>query len=87
MDAQCSGILGFFFGHDFEHVFDTDSSAVSSHEASEYVESVCGSYSVTEDRMEAGEDFLRLGSASKRTYVHSICARCGMVVKREENVE
>jgi alkyl hydroperoxide reductase subunit AhpF len=65
----CKGLLGLLLGHNYEHVFDTE-------EKDGYFPKIEGS--VILDTM---SNIIQSAKLHKKTYVHSVCTRCGDVIK------
>jgi hypothetical protein len=72
---KCIGIIGEFFGHDFEHIFDEKKS-----EPTWRPESVSSSMVLANNV----ERVIELSKSCEKKYVYSICKRCGETIKMED---
>lgn len=66
----CSGLMGKFFGHKYEHIYDEYKGPADSKglKVTTYYENI--------------SDILEKTRETKRIYIRSICKRCGHVVKK-----
>lgn len=72
MTCKCQGIIGFIFGHKMEAIYDVEKKpSVISYDLLNDV--------YPADKVYMAEEFREV----KSTYVHHICLRCGLIIKRE----
>jgi hypothetical protein len=74
---DCCGMMGHWFGHNFEARYDV-------HEKGEQ-DPIVGMFNhATYESTAEGIKSVVPEKFKKRTYVHDVCTRCGLVVKREQ---
>ena len=69
------GIWGLLFGHDIEHVFESEEGDPKYVPDTEAVKADLPNPTGI-------EDLIRASSGSKERYIHSICKRCGLVIEK-----
>lgn len=76
---KCKGILGWLFGHKYEHIYDTLKYPIMEIDCQKLFWSY--TYSGTQDKL------IDSCIKTEKIYIKSICKRCGRVIELKENKE
>jgi len=95
MNDKCCGIFGRIFGHKFEARYDTNDSSqpsVPNSEAPKFLKEALDAYYeravyMDDDQIScitSGFSDMETdgGNSESKTYVHDVCVRCGLIVKK-----
>lgn len=77
--GNCPGVIGWMFGHNFEHIFEIEEGVPTLVLSSETISGMVAS------ELEAIPDILSASRQTKKRYIHSICNRCGKVVEKNKS--
>jgi len=83
-NKRCLGIVGTFFGHSFEHIYDIDKRPVNAEELQMATDAV-SRYNLWNWSNSMNPDSIPTENVTK-VYQHSICKRCGLTINREKMV-
>jgi len=79
---KCEGIAGKLFGHKYQNIFNEEKKYTGTEESIRTInESVNFTMMLMKTTM---PEILDSMSEEKKTYVHSICSRCGDTIKKDK---
>jgi hypothetical protein len=77
--SDCVGVVGWLFGHDFQPRYDETSQAPGA----EVVDGLMQRRGVTL-LLKEDIDFVAEMRSHTSVYIHDVCSRCGMIVRRSD---